>query len=170
MNKTIALILLTTIMSWCFSEKLRLNISSPNFSNNWFIPEEHSCIWSDMNPELRFTNIPLETQSLVLIMDDTDAPWWEWLHWLMWNILPTTENIEANQQPMQSVTWLNSWWEDRYWWPCPPSGTHSYNFKLYALNTILKLEKNSSKQQVLEAMSWSILDETVLIGKYRKGG
>ncbi len=168
MQKILITILSTILLSSCLSSKTKLSITSPNFNNYSKIPEEFSCTWDDIHPELHFTNIPKNTKSLALIMDDQEAPWWEWIHWMIWNILPTTENIEKDNNPMQSTTWLNSFWEYKYWWPCPPSWTHKYSFTLYALDTVLNIAESSSKKEILYAMSWSIIENAILVGKFSK--
>ena len=168
MQKIVLSLILTLLISWCFKEKVKLKIFSPDFENNSMIPDKFTCIWNDINPELRFTNIPENTQSIVLIMDDMDAPYWEWTHWILWNILPTTKNIDENIIPLQAKIWINSWWEKKYWWPCPPSWTHRYYFRIFALNSILDLQEDISKNWLINAMSWSIIDQAVLIWKYEK--
>ena len=166
--KTIFILMLSVLLFWCTQEWPHLEINSPDFSNNWYISDKFTCIWDDTNPELKFTNIPNETKSLTLIMDDTDSPWWEWLHWLIWNMLPSNNSIIWNDKITEAKEWLNSWWEAKYSWPCPPSWTHKYNFRLFALDKVLDLPDSATKSDLLNAMSWSVIEEAVLIWKYKK--
>lgn len=120
-----------------------------------------------MNPPLNITGIPEGTVSLVLIMDDPDAPMGTWDHWILWNIAPATQ-IEENSVPEGAVQGVNSWRRNDYGGPCPPSGTHRYFFKLYALDTMLDLELAAGKRRVETAMKGHILGEAQLIGLYQK--
>jgi Raf kinase inhibitor-like YbhB/YbcL family protein len=143
-----------------------LNISSDAFAHNGKIPEKYSCEGDNINPPLTIGETPEETQSVVLIMDDPDAPNGVFTHWVMWNILPY-EDIEEDDAPGDEGK--NGRGETGYTGPCPPSGIHRYYFKVYALDIILDLKKDSDKQTVVEAMHGHILASGELIGLYSKG-
>ncbi|MEM2897215.1 MAG: YbhB/YbcL family Raf kinase inhibitor-like protein, partial [Candidatus Bathyarchaeia archaeon] len=143
-----------------------LKISSPVFENNEFIPKKYTCDGDDVNPPLKIEGIPEGTQSLVLIVDDLDAPTRTWNHWVVWNI-PPIEEIEENSVP--GVEGMNDFKKHSYGGPCPPSGTHRYFFKVYALDTKLDLDPNSTKEDVERAIEGHILAKGEIIGLYSRG-
>lgn len=145
-----------------------LKLTSPAFENNGNIPSIYTCQGQDINPELNIKGIPEQAKSLVLIIDDPDAPMGTWDHWVMWN-MPVISKIDENSVPSGAIQGKNSWAKNGYGGPCPPSATHSYAFKLYALDTTLNLDSNSDKKDAEKAMQGHILDQTKLIGKYSKG-
>jgi Raf kinase inhibitor-like YbhB/YbcL family protein len=142
-----------------------LSITSPAFENNGFIPMRYTCDGEDVNPPLKISGIPGGTQSLVLIVDDPDAPMGTWDHWVVWNIKPS-EKIEENSVP--GTEGLNSFNKHSYGGPCPPSGMHRYYFKVYALDTKLNLNPNSRKKDVEKAMEGHVLAKGEIIGRYRR--
>ena len=122
----------------------------------------------DVNPELVIEDIPEGTKSLALIMDDPDAPMGTWVHWVVWNIPPDVSTIPEDWNAAGCEVGLNSWRKNEYGGPCPPSGTHRYYFKLYALDTVLELPDNSGKEELTQAMRGHILEEAILMGTYQK--
>jgi Raf kinase inhibitor-like YbhB/YbcL family protein len=148
----------------------KMKLSSPDFENNMPIPEKFTCEGSDTSPELHISEVPGETQSLALIMEDPDAPNGNWVHWVAWNIPPETEIIPANAGPKFAVQGNNSWPKAEYGGPCPPSGTHRYFFNLYALTRKLDLPAGSTRDELLKAMEGRIIDHVQLMGIYRKSG
>jgi Raf kinase inhibitor-like YbhB/YbcL family protein len=145
-----------------------LEIRSTAFNPEELIPKKYTCQGEDVNPELTIHGIPEETKSLVLIMDDPDAPSGTWDHWVVWNIDPVLK-IAEDSIPKGGVVGKNSWDRNDYGGPCPPSGTHRYFFKLYALDTQLALdEEKSNKKNVENAMKGHIIEQAVLMGKYKK--
>ncbi|MEM2111536.1 MAG: YbhB/YbcL family Raf kinase inhibitor-like protein [Candidatus Bathyarchaeia archaeon] len=142
-----------------------LTVMSPVFENNGFIPAKYTCDGDDVNPPLKIEGLPSGTQSLVLIVDDPDAPMGTWDHWIVWNIKPL-EKIEENSVP--GIEGLNSFNKHSYGGPCPPSGTHRYYFKVYALDTKLNLNPNSRKKDVEKAMEGHILAKGEIVGRYRR--
>lgn len=116
-----------------------LQISSPAFDHGGAIPARFTCDGQDISPKLVFGAVPAGTRSLALIVDDPDAPVGTWVHWMVWNIPPQTRESGENSVPAGAVQGLNDWKRYRYGGPCPPSGTHCYFFKLYALDTTLTL-------------------------------
>jgi len=142
-----------------------LRVSSPIFQNNQFIPPKYTCDGDDLNPPLRIEGIPREAQALVLIVDDPDAPMGTWDHWVVWNI-PPVERIEENSVP--GIQGMNDFNKHSYGGPCPPSGTHRYFFKVYALDMKLNLDPNSRRKDVEKAMKGHILAEGKIVGLYRR--
>ena len=142
-----------------------LSVSSSAFENNKLIPAKYTCDGDDVNPPLTIEGTPAETKSLVLIVDDPDAPTGTWDHWVVWNI-PPTNRIEENT--VTGTEGLNTDRQHSYGGPCPPWGTHRYFFKVYALDTLLDLSPNSSKKDVEKAMQGHVLAKGELIGLYRR--
>ena len=142
-----------------------LTITSPAFESNKSIPSKYTCDGNNVNPTLNIEGIPKETKSLVLIVDDPDAPMGTWDHWIVWNI-PPTNKIEENSVP--GIEGLNDFRKRSYGGPCPPSGTHRYFFKVYALDTKLDLNPNSRKKDVEKAMKDHILAKGELVGLYSR--
>jgi len=144
-----------------------MKLTSPDFQNNGKIPVKFTGDGEDINPNLIIEEIPPETKSLVLIMDDPDAPAGTWDHWLVWNISPETVMIKEDSIPKDAIQGENSWGRNDYGGPAPPSGTHRYFFSLFALDKELDLEEGSSKTELLEAMENHIIEKAELIGLYR---
>jgi len=142
-----------------------LIIKSDVFESNKLIPFKYTCDGEDVNPPLTIEGIPEGTKSLVLIVDDPDAPMGTWDHWMVWNI-PPTGKIEENTVP--GVEGMNDFRRHSYGGPCPPSGTHRYFFKVYALDTKLTLNPNSRKKDVEKAMKDHVLAKGELVGLYRR--
>lgn len=142
-----------------------LIIKSDVFESNKLIPFKYTCDGEDVNPPLKIEGIPEGTKSLVLIVDDPDAPMGTWDHWIVWNV-PPTDKIEENTVP--GVEGMNDFRKHSYGGPCPPSGTHRYFFKVYALDTKLTLNPNSRKKDVEKAMKDHVLAKGELVGLYRR--
>jgi len=143
----------------------KLTVQSTAFAQNGFIPAKYTCMGENISPEISITGIPEGTKSLALIMDDPDAPSGDFVHWVMWNI-PVQEKIAENTAP--GMQGLNGRKETKYTGPCPPSGTHHYHFKIYALDTELSLLTTTDKQGLLLAMKGHILGTGELIGLFKK--
>ncbi|HOW43356.1 MAG TPA: YbhB/YbcL family Raf kinase inhibitor-like protein [Candidatus Omnitrophota bacterium] len=142
-----------------------LQLFSPAFGHNQLIPEKYTCQGMNVNPELAIENLPAGTQSLVLIVDDPDAPVGTWVHWVVYDIAPT-DRIAENSVP--GIEGWNSFNRQSYGGPCPPSGTHRYFFKLYALDIKLELPEGQGKQAIESAMQRHILARAELIGLYKQ--
>lgn len=150
-----------------------LTITSPVFSNGQPIPAIYTCKGRDTSPALAWGNPPAGTQSLALIMDDPDAPGGTWVHWVLYNIPASARGLaEAIPTDVQladgSLNGKNSWGRLGYGGPCPPSGTHRYFFKLYALDSNLGLSSGVDKQGLLNAMQGHILVQSELMGTFSK--
>jgi hypothetical protein len=143
-------------------------ITSPLFQHNGFIPSRYTCDGDNINPPLEIKDVPKEAKSLVLIVDDPDAPGDTWIHWTVWNINPKTARIAENGVPGQATEGKTSLGKSGYNGPCPPSGTHRYFFKLYALDAILDLSFQADKATLQKAMEGHILENAELIGLYSR--
>jgi len=144
-----------------------MEISSPAFEHQTLIPEKHSCDGDDVSPQLDIANLPEDTVSLVLIMDDPDAPVGTWDHWVAYDIAPTDSVAEGDHEI--GVGGTNSWGTTGYGGPCPPSGTHRYIFKLYALDVELGLAEGATKDDVTAAMEGHVLADAALVGTFTRG-
>ena len=143
-----------------------LLVKSPAFKNNKPIPVKFTCDGADVNPALTIDGVPEETKTLVLIVDDPDAPMGTFDHWVVWNIPATTRRIEENTIP--GTEGVSSYRKHAYGGPCPPYGTHRYFFKVYALDMQLDLKSDSTKRDVEKAMKGHILAEGELVGLYSR--
>lgn len=142
-----------------------MKLTSPEFENNKFIPKKFTCEGEDVNPALIIENIPKETKSLALIVDDPDAPMGTWVHWVVYDIQPVSR-IDENSIPGRQG--LNDFRRKNYGGPCPPSGTHRYFFKVHALDKMLGLGEAAGKAELENAMDGHILDKAELIGLYKR--
>jgi hypothetical protein len=145
-----------------------MKLTSPAFEDKAMIPSEYTCDGDDISPELSIADVPANAKSLVLICDDPDAPAGTWDHWIVFNIPPATKSIPKGKEP-EGTAGKNSWGKTGYGGPCPPSGTHRYFFKLYALDTLLDLPEGASKADIESAMKDHVLEEAQLMGKYARG-
>lgn len=145
-----------------------LQIKSQAFQENGGIPEQYTCDGKNISPPLNWQGAPEGTQSLVLIVDDPDAPSQTWVHWVVYNISPTTAGSVEGAAPQGALQGTNDFKKASYGGPCPPSGTHRYFFKLYALDAPLKLSSGATKNQVEEAMQGHILAQSQLMGTYSR--
>jgi len=143
-------------------------ITSSAFDHEGNIPSRYTCDGMDINPPLRIENTPPSAKSLALIVDDPDAPAKTWVHWVAWNIDPKIVEIKENSVPKGAVQGINDFRKHNYGGPCPPSGTHRYYFKLYALDTVLDLGNHAEKPDLEKAMKGHIIAQTELMGKYKR--
>ncbi len=155
---------------------MALKLTSTAFTNGEAIPSKYTCEGKDISPPLKWEGVPSQARSLVLIMDDPDAPdpkapKMTWVHWVLYNIpwdaagLP--EDVKAGIPP-GTETGLNDWNKTDYGGPCPPTGRHRYFHKLYALDKVLQGMHKPNKLQVEEAMEGHIIAQTELVGTFKK--
>lgn len=150
-----------------------MKIESSVFKEGNSIPEKYTCDGNDVSPVLSFMGIPQNTVSLALICDDPDAPAGTWVHWVLFNIPPNTKGL-TEAVPSEKVLangakqGTNDFRNIGYGGPCPPSGTHRYYFKLYALDRMLDLEAGATKWQLVQAMKGHIISEAQLMGRYKR--
>ena len=142
-----------------------LQVSSSAFKENDLIPAKYTCEGENINPAISVKNIPQQAKSLALIMDDPDARNGGFNHWVMWNIDPSG-TINENSAP--GTQGKNGAGKSGYAGPCPPTGTHHYHFKVYALDTKLNLQEGANKTQLEAAIKGHVLASGELIGLYKK--
>ncbi len=141
-----------------------MHLSSPAFTNGGTIPVRHTCDGDDVSPPLDIDGTPEATRSLVLVMEDPDAPRGTWDHWVAYDIEPVAHIPEG--VPSLGTPGRNSWGRRGYGGPCPPSGTHRYVFRIFALDRTLGLPPDLPKDRILAALDGHVLAEAVLIGLY----
>lgn len=143
-----------------------LELKSDDFKNGAYIPSKCAYDTSNIIPSLYWSNAPEGAESFAIICDDPDAPGKTWVHWVIFNIPKNARNISEASGAMNG---FNDFGNIGYGGPCPPPGKpHRYYFKLYALDTVLNLEEGATKEEVLAAMKGHILDETEIIGLYKR--
>ena len=150
-----------------FKLKDVLQISSPVIPNNGIIPDKYTCSGLNLSPELNFWSVPSEAKSLALIMEDTDAPSGSYIHWVIYNMPPSTTRIAEAGNPPGTVA-RNGNNVRAYTGPCPPTGEHRYHFTLYALDEILSDGSIYGKADLAVAMKGHILDHAEMVGRYKK--
>lgn len=146
-----------------------LEVRSPAFEHEAAIPAKYTCDGEDISPGLAWTAGPAGTVGYALIMDDPDAPGQTWVHWVAYNLTVTelAECVSSRKEPARDFAeGLNSWITTGYGGPCPPSGTHRYFFKVYALDVELSFATTPTKANLLKAMEGHILAEGELMGTY----
>jgi len=146
----------------------KMKISSPAFQEGGTIPEKFSKNGQNVNPELRIEGAPAEAKSLVLIVDDPDAPVGLFTHWLVWNIDPKTAEIAENSVPKGALQGMNDYPNLGYGGPQPPSGTHRYYFKIFAVDRTLDLKSGAKRRDVDAAMRGHVIAQGELMGRYSK--
>lgn len=144
-----------------------MKLTSNAFQHNGNIPEKYTCEGANVSPQLEISQVPENTKTLALIMDDPDAPAGTWDHWVLFNMPANTTSIPEGTEP-QGIPGKNSWGKTGYGGPCPPDREHRYFFKLYALDAELDLHNGTAKSQLERSMQGHILTKTELIGKYNK--
>lgn len=147
-----------------------LELKSPDFTNENFIPKQFTCDGANQAPTLQWQAIPPNTQSLALIVSDPDAPTGVWYHWLLFNIPVTAKQLAGNDKVLLAKINIgkNSWQRDAYNGPCPPKGqAHRYFFTLYALDIPLQLPNDIQASDLLLAMQNHILATATLQGQYQ---
>jgi len=156
---------------------MTLTLSSSVFRHNADIPPRYTCDDEDMTPPLAWAGVPAGTRSLVLIVDDPDAPdpnapKMTWVHWLLYNLPPDTtslaEDLMSEDLPAGTLEGINDWKRPGYGGPCPPVGRHRYFHKLYALDTLLPDLGRPTKSALENAMQGHILAQAELIGLYQR--
>jgi Raf kinase inhibitor-like YbhB/YbcL family protein len=145
----------------------RMKITSSAFQEGADIPSKFTCDGADTSPGLQIADVPSGAKSLALIIDDPDAPSGLFTHWIVWNISPQTSAIEEGSAP-KGVQGTNDFAKSGYGGPCPPSGTHRYYFKIFALDRELDLPAGTKRSQVDAAMKGHILAESQLMGRYAR--
>ncbi|MBC7946309.1 MAG: YbhB/YbcL family Raf kinase inhibitor-like protein [Chitinophagaceae bacterium] len=143
----------------------KLIIHSPVFGHNGHIPFQYTCEGENYNPPIEVEDMPPGTKTLAVIMEDPDAPKGTFDHWIVWNLPPNEAIFERSNQGMNGT---NSFGNTGYGGPCPPSGTHRYYFRIFALDTELTLPAGAGKQDLKDAMDGHILAKGEIMGRYKK--
>jgi Raf kinase inhibitor-like YbhB/YbcL family protein len=169
---------LTLTKSWAiFREikgcKMSIKLISTAFQEGGTIPEKFACDGEDLSPPLNWEGVPDDTKSLALILDDPDAPAGTWVHWVVYNLPPTIEGLSEGVIPEREIKGggfqgMNDFRKIGYGGPCPPEGEHRYFFKLYALDTLFPFAAGVTKAQLMIAMEGHVIEETHLMGRYRR--
>jgi Raf kinase inhibitor-like YbhB/YbcL family protein len=153
-----------------------MRIVSSAFNHDSAIPPIYTCEGKDISPPISWSEVPPGTKSLVLIVDDPDAPdpaapKMTWVHWVLYNLPPTSDGLQQAVKTLPAGTkeGMNDWKRTGYGGPCPPIGRHRYFHKLYALDTVLPDLKQPTKAKLEDAMKGHILSEARLMGTYQKG-
>jgi Raf kinase inhibitor-like YbhB/YbcL family protein len=148
-------------------------LKSQAFKARESIPAKYTCQGKDISPGLSWTGAPQNTRSYALICDDPDAPMGTWVHWVYYDIPPSAsslpEGMSSDAKPsLGGTSGVNDFGKSGYGGPCPPSGTHRYFFKLYALDKVLGLGPKASKADLEKAMEGHILGKAELMGTFKK--
>lgn len=156
---------------------MSLKLGSPAFAHATEIPSRYTCDGEDISPPLTWSGVPEATKSLVLIVEDPDAPDPKaprvvWVHWILYNIPPSAtglaEAVAARQLPAGTRHGMNSWRRTGYGGPCPPIGRHRYFHRLYALDTLLPDLGQPEKAKLEKAMAGHVLAQAELMGTYAR--
>lgn len=145
-----------------------MSIGSPAFENGAMIPADYTCDGRNIVPPLHIGNVPRQAESLAILMQDPDAPSGTFTHWIMWNIDTSNADLPEGEIPSEAVEGRNSAGEIGYTGPCPPTGTHRYVFRLYALDQDLTLAEGADVNAFLEALEGHIVDDTRFRGVYAR--
>jgi Raf kinase inhibitor-like YbhB/YbcL family protein len=154
-------------------DKMTIKVTSTAFSDGQMIPKKYTCDGENVSPPLAWVGVPANAKSISLIADDPDAPGKTWVHWVVYD-LPTSvtslpESVaKAEQLPGGGKQGTNDFKKIGYGGPCPPSGTHRYYFKLYALNAETSLKPGATKEQLQQAMEGNIIAQGQLLGRYKR--
>ena len=158
-------------------QPVTLKLTSSAFGHEGGIPKLHTCQGNDVSPPLAWSGVPENAKSLVLIVDDPDAPdpaapKMTWVHWVLYNIPPSAtglpQGVSPNELPDGTLEGVSDFQRTGYGGPCPPIGRHRYFHKLYALDTVLPNLKKPRKADVEKAMKGHIIEQAVLVGTYQK--
>ena len=152
---------------------MEIKMNSTAFKEGEMIPKRYTCDGEDISPPLSWDSVPEGTKSLALICEDPDAPRGTWVHWVIFNIPADTRGLDENIPPQKTLPsgarqGRNDFGRIGYGGPCPPSGTHRYYFKLYALDTVIDLKPGATKTELLKVMDGHIIAEGQLMGRYKR--
>ena len=143
-----------------------MKLTSASFQNGNKIPPKFSREGGNVSPALRIENAPAKAKSLALVVDDPDAPGGLFTHWLVWNIDPKTNVIEEGSAPKSAIEGSNDFGSSGYGGPQPPSGTHRYYFKIFALDQALSLPAGAKRGEVDQAMRGHVIAQAQLMGRF----
>jgi Raf kinase inhibitor-like YbhB/YbcL family protein len=148
---------------------IELKVFSSSFEDGGVIPAKFTCDGENISPDISWEGVPEGTKSLALICDDPDAPSGDFVHWVVFNIPVDIHGFEeAAEVGNMTDLGITDYGRPGYGGPCPPSGTHHYHFKVYALDEMLKVDKNIDKYDLLDKMEGHMLAKGELVGLYRR--
>ena len=164
---------LTKTNSYSGDKHMKIILKSSAFKNEGMIPSKYTCDGPDISPPLQWENIPPGTKNISIICDDPDAPMGDWVHWVLYNLPPETKELPENfpdDETLQDGTrqGITDFGRTGYGGPCPPTGTHRYFFKIYALDTKFDFAHIADKKSLLANMKGHILAQGQLMGKYKR--
>ena len=145
-----------------------MKLKSSAFKNGQNIPRKFTCEGDNVNPPLEILDVPAQAKSLVLIVNDPNAPNGDWIHWTLWNIAPKAQEIKKNSKPAGATEGLTDSGKPGYGGPCPPAGTHVYLFKLYAIDILLPADPRLTKKEIRKMIEGHIIEKTLLRGFYER--
>ncbi len=145
-----------------------MTLTSANFTNFGALPSKYTCDGANVSPQLTFHAVPPSAKSLALIVEDQDSNPKNFTHWTVFDLNPSINGLDENSIPDQSTEGVNDFGNYGYSGPCPPSGTHRYIFKLYALDSPLGLPRGSTKDAIIKTIKGHILDEAEIVATYQK--
>ncbi len=151
----------------------RMQITSPSFTQGGAIPVRHTCDGQDVSPPLSWSGAPAGTKSFALIADDPDAPAGTWVHWVVWNLPAGAASLPENVArkdtlPGGARQGTTDFRRIGYGGPCPPSGTHRYYFRIYALDALLELPASTNRKDLEKAMQGRVLAQAEWMGTYSR--
>jgi Raf kinase inhibitor-like YbhB/YbcL family protein len=154
-------------------DNMTLTIGSTAFPNGGMIPAQYTCGGANISPPLQWSALPASTKALALIVDDPDAPARTWVHWVIYDLPANTTELPEEIKPQERLAaggkqGTNDFKKIGYGGPCPPSGTHRYFFKLYALDTETSLGPGATKDELLKTIAGHVVAQGELIGKYKR--
>lgn len=152
---------------------MELKLMCDAFADSAMIPVKFTCDGADISPALKWSGVPASAKSLALICDDPDAPMGTWVHWVLFNLPADTAGLPEGLPQKEILNngarhGFTDFKRFGYGGPCPPSGTHRYFFKLYALDIMLELKGKVTKSQLETAMKGHIVAEAELMGRYSR--
>lgn len=155
------------------TEAMQIPITSPAFEDGGMIPQQYTCYGDNISPPLSWGSVPEGTKSIALIVDDPDAPRGTFVHWVLYDLPADVQDLPEDlprdkEFPVGGKQGINSTNELGYYGPCPPSGTHRYFFKIYALDTMTNLPAGETKDRLLDAMEGHVLAKGQMMGRYKK--
>ncbi len=154
-------------------EKMSIKVTSTAFADGEMMPKQYTCDGANVSPPLSWSGVPASAKALALICDDPDAPGKTWVHWVVYDLPASLTSLKENIGTANELTGggkqgANDFKKIGYGGPCPPSGTHRYYFKLYALDTDTSLKPGATKDQLLKAMEAHIVAQGQLMGRYKR--
>ncbi len=148
---------------------MAIKVTSTAFKDGKMIPKKYTCDGTNVSPQLAWSGIPANARSIALICDDPDAPSGTWVHWVVFNMPAATKGIpEAGGLPAGAQQGINDFKRLDYGGPCPPSGTHRYFFKIYAVDMTLNIKEGATKADLLSAMQGHIIEQGQIMGQYKR--